>query len=124
MRSAPYGCFCMDSKEVDPVAKKALEKIMEAEAAAELIRSDAGRQADEVRADAHEKGKELRVKMSTELREDKKQMRESAEKDAQLILEKARADAELDAASLRGIASEKLPDATALILERIRTLWQ
>lgn len=106
------------------MAKKALEQIMHAEAEAEKIRSDALEKADGIRSDAHRKGKELRAEEATKSRTEKKQVREDAELAAQQIVKKANQDAVQEAEVLSRAAEDQLPRATALILERIRMLWQ
>ena len=106
------------------MARKALEQIQAAETAAAEIRNTAMREADELRTEAHNQGKALRAEESAAIRIEKKQIREKAELQAESILERAKNAAASDAEALRVSAQSKLPEATALILERIRTLWQ
>ena len=106
------------------MAKKALEQIIQAETQAEKVVADARQNADEIRANAHTEGKAMRAEQSDALRAEKKQARINAEETAEKILAQARADAEIEAASLARSAEENLSAASALILERIRTLWQ
>lgn len=111
-------------KEDESVAQKALVQIEEAEAAAEKIRSDAAQKAEEIRSDAHLRGKVLLAESSAAARDERKRLLTEAEAKAAQILADAGVSAKEAADRLTVETSGKLDAASALILERIRELWQ
>ena len=106
------------------MAQKALAKIQEAEAEAERIRSGAVGQAEALRSDAHARGKTLLAENTAELKEMRRNRLAEADAQVALIVANGTKSAHEEADRLTSEASGKLDAATALILERIRTLWQ
>ena len=106
------------------MAQKALAQLRAAEAEAEQIRSAALERAEAMRKDAHSSGKSLLADNTVKLRALCKAKTVEADTKAAAVIESGTQSANEEAKQLTQRASAKMDAATALILERIRTLWQ
>lgn len=106
------------------MAQKALSQIQAAEAEAEQIRSGAAGQAEALRSDAHARGKALLAENGEAIREMRKARLGEADAKAAALIEEGTKSATDEAARLTERSSARLDEASQLILERIRSLWQ
>lgn len=106
------------------MAANALEVIKKAEAEAKQIRQSAIDEAQAILNNADREGLALVEEAKRDAARHRSMTIGIAEERAQAILQEAESDAKVKTAVLTTNAGQNAPKAEALIIERIRALWQ
>lgn len=106
------------------MAANALDAIRQAEAEAKQIRQSAATEAQAILAAAEKDGQKMLDDAKQEALAGRSELLAKADERSKLLKKEAESDAKVKSAVLTQSAEQKMPDAEALILERIATLWQ